>query len=84
VASRVYAKRYSQAVFQIALETKELERWQADLQRIVGMVGDAAFVAWLESPKIRFNDKAQLLSERLKGVNPLALNLVRLLVTKGS
>jgi len=83
MARKAYAKRYSQAVFEIALETKELDRWQSDLKKIVGIVGDAAFLALLESPKFHFADKARLLSERLEGINPLALNLVLLLVTRG-
>jgi len=82
MARKAYAKRYSQAVFEIALETKELDRWQSDLKKIVGIVGDAAFLALLESPKFHFADKAKLLSERLEGINPLALNLVLLLVTR--
>ena len=83
MARKAYAKRYSQAVFEIALETKELDRWQSDLRKIVGIVGDAAFLALLESPKFHFADKARLLSERLEGINPLALNLVLLLVARG-
>ena len=77
--SGAYARRYSQAVFEIALETKELDKWQSDLRKIVSVVGDAAFRALLESPKFRFDEKTRLLSERLEGIGPLALNLVRLL-----
>ena len=83
MARRGYARRYSQAVFEIALETKELDRWQSDLKKVVSVVGDAAFMALLESPRLRFEDKARLLSERLEDINPLALNLVLLLVTRG-
>ena len=83
MARRVYARRYSQALFEIALERKELDRWQSDLRKIASLGEDAAVVAWLESPKLHFDDKTRLLSERLGDVNPLALNLVYLLVTKG-
>jgi len=83
VARRVYARRYSQAVFDIALEAKELDRWQADLRKIVNLAEDAVMATFLESPKINFNDKARLLSEQLNGINPLALNLVYLLVARG-
>ena len=76
------ARRYAQAVFEIALGEKELERWQSDLQKIVGAVGDEQFLAVLESPKIRFEEKSRLLSQ-LRGVGPLVLNLVRLLVARG-
>jgi len=83
MARRAYARRYAQAVFEMALETKELERWQSDLSQIVSVVGDAAFRAALESPKLHFEDKSRLISVRLSPVSPLALNLVRLLVSRG-
>jgi len=76
------ARRYAQAVFEIARETKELDRWRSDLKQIVGAAGDTGFMALLESPRLPFNDKAKILSERLKGISPLALNLVLLLVTR--
>lgn len=82
MARKAYARRYAQAVFEIALEKKELERWQSDLQKIVSTVGDDAFLAAMESPKIKFDDKVRLLSERLGDVNPLVLNLARLLITR--
>jgi len=34
MARRASAKRYAQALFEIALETKELDRWQSDLEKI--------------------------------------------------
>ena len=83
MARRVYARRYSQAVFEIALETEELDRWQSDLRKITSLGEDATFIAFLESPKFHFDDKARLLRERLGDISPLALNLVYLLVTKG-
>jgi F-type H+-transporting ATPase subunit delta len=76
------ARRYAQAVFEIALEKKELERWQSDLQKLVDAVSDDTFLAALESPKIKFEDKAKLLSKRVKDINPLALNLVYILITR--
>lgn len=75
------ARRYAQAVFEIALETRALERWQADLQKLAGAIGNADFLAAMESPKIRFEDKSRLLS-RLGDIGPLALNLARLLIVK--
>jgi F-type H+-transporting ATPase subunit delta len=81
---KAYARRYAQAVFEMALEKKELEQWQSDLQKIAGAVSDANFLAALESPKIKIDDKTRLLSELLGDINPLALNLVRLLIAKAS
>lgn len=76
------ARRYAQAVFEIARETKELDRWRSDLEQIAGAAGDTGFMALLESPRLPFDAKAKILSERLKGISPLALNLVLLLATR--
>ena len=82
MARKAYARRYAQAVFEIALEKKELERWQTDLQKMVDVIGDKTFLAALENPKIKIDDKSRLLSERLGDINPMALNLVRLLIVR--
>ena len=84
MARRVYARRYSQAVFEIAMERQELDRWQSDLRRIADLGEDVTFTTLLESPRLHFDDKARLLSERLGDINPLALNLACLLVIRGS
>ena len=83
MAIRTYARRYAQAVFNIARERNELDRWQSDLRKIATLGEDAPFIALMENPKIHFEAKAKLLTERLGDINPLALNLVYLLVTKG-
>ena len=83
MARRFYARRYAQAVFEIALGRKELDRWQSDLRTIASLGEDDTIIAWLENPKFRFDDKVRLLSEQLGDLNPLALNLVYLLVARG-
>ena len=83
MARKAYARRYSQAVFEIARETGELDRWQSDLRKIAVLAEDESFVALLQSPKVHFDIRARLLSERLGDISPLALNLVYLLVTRG-
>jgi F-type H+-transporting ATPase subunit delta len=84
MARKAYARRYAQAAFEIALEKKEPERWLEDLEKVSGAVADAAFLAALESPKLKLEDKSRLLSEQLGDVNPLVMNLVRLLISRGS
>ena len=83
MARRFSARRYSQAVFNIALERQELERWQSDLNRIADLGKDDVVVALLQNPKLHFDIKSKLLSEQLGEVNPLALNLAYLLVSRG-
>ena len=83
MARKTYPRRYSQAVFNIALEREDLDRWQSDLRKIASLSKDVALSALLESPRVRFDNKVKLLSERLGDINPLALNLVCLLVARG-
>ena len=83
MARRVHARRYAQAVFDIALEANELDSWQSDLRQLASLAENATLIAFLGSPKIRFDDKAKLLSEHLGEIGPLALNLAYLLVASG-
>ena len=78
----ISARRHAQAVFQIALERNELERWQADLEAIRSVVENPQLFALLENPKIRFDEKARLLQDILTGISPLAVNLIAFLVAK--
>jgi len=83
VAKKAMSRRYSQAIFEIALEAKELDKWQSDLSQIAQVTDDASLLAWLQSPRVHFDDKEKVLSGQLKDVNPLALNLLYLLLIKG-
>lgn len=82
MARRAYARRYAQAVFEIALERQELDKWHSDLTKIAGLGDNAELVTLLENPKLRFRDKTKLLAECLGKVNPFALNLAYLLVSR--
>jgi len=77
------AKRYAQAVFELALEKNEFESWQEGLKRIVDLTTDRKLMALLENPNLTFADKKSLLQERLGEINPLTSNLALLLVSKG-
>ncbi len=83
MAKKAFSKRYAQAVFDIALTKNELDKWISDLRDIARLSEDPALIAWLESPKIHFDDKWKLLKEQLAKISPLALNLVGLLVSRG-
>ncbi len=66
----------------IAVETKRLEEWRSALRRIEGVFTDPQLHALLENPKAPFVLKKQLLEEKLKGLDPLVINLASLLVVK--
>ena len=83
MTTSVHARRYSQAVFRIALDKKELNRWQSDLRKIASLVQEDALFTLLQNREVSFDNKAKVLSERLGEINPLAIKLVSLLVAKG-
>lgn len=78
----VAAKRHAQAVFQLALEQGELEKWLEDLKTIATTLSQPQLMAILESPKVHPDEKMELISRCLPGVSQLALNLVYLLVAR--
>ncbi len=77
-------KRYAQAAFELALEKNELEKWQEALEKILEISTDEEFMALLESPRLPFETKKELLLQRLGEIHPLAMNLTLLLVHKGT
>ena len=83
MAREFNAGRYARAIFEIGQERNALDKWQSDLRAIARLTDDVDIINFFESPKIPFQSKAKLLSEQLKEVNPLALNLIYLLITRG-
>ncbi len=77
------ARRYAEAVFEIARERDELNQWQAELAGLVKLREDAALAAWLDNPKVGLELKREYLEAVLTGVSPLARNLVYLLIQRG-
>ena len=80
MARRFLARRYAQAIFE--LDKDRIAEWQSDLEKVISLGQDATIAAYLGNPNIHFKDKARLLHERLGDINPLALNLVYLLLTR--
>ncbi len=76
-------KRYAQAVFEIALESNKLKEWQSNLAKIAKLVEDDEFIGLAENPKVRFDMKTKLVQEKLGKTEPMGLNLVYLLISKG-
>lgn len=83
MATTAAARRYAQAVFDIAVERNELDKWGKELAEIAGVFADASVHAVLESPRVPFSKKQELLGRALPGLSPLGLNLAYLLVKAG-
>ena len=78
------AKRYAQAVFQIAQERNEIDQWADELQASLAVVEDATLRTYLSLPKVRIADKLKAIRESLGSVNPLVRNLVGLLASRNA
>jgi F-type H+-transporting ATPase subunit delta len=79
----IQAKRYAQAVFAIAQEHQELDKWQADLKKLGTLTAIPELVAVMDNPNLAFKDKTRLLGQQIRNVSPLALNLAYLLISRG-
>jgi F-type H+-transporting ATPase subunit delta len=82
MAKKANPRRYATAVFQIAQEKNDYDKWQSDLQHLAAAAADASFLDVLESPRLALADKTRFLKQTLPGLNPLAVNLVLLLVSR--
>jgi F-type H+-transporting ATPase subunit delta len=82
VAEKASARRYAQAVFEIALEKQDLDKWQSDLDKIAVLGEDPALAALLENPRLRVDHKTKLIADAMRDISPLALNLVHMLVAR--
>jgi F-type H+-transporting ATPase subunit delta len=76
-------KRYSQAIFEIALDRKELDKWNLDLQVLNTLSNNSELTSVMENPKFSFEQKSRLLETQIKGISKLAANLAFLLIDKG-
>ncbi|UCG84054.1 MAG: ATP synthase F1 subunit delta [Dehalococcoidia bacterium] len=76
------AKRYAQAVFQIAVENNQIDTWRSEVDTVAATLSDPQLKTILEDPKVHLDDKIELVKKCLPGLSQLALNLAFLLVTK--
>jgi F-type H+-transporting ATPase subunit delta len=79
----VAAKRYARAVFELAWESGELDKWRQEMEKLSALLQEPGLPALLRSAKLPFGHKKKVLDERLKGLSPLTLNLAGLLVLRG-
>lgn len=83
-AKTLKAKRYSQAIFEIAKERDAFDKWQENLQNIAILAQNPEFVSVMENPKFSLEEKYKLLDVQLKNIDPMALNLAYILTSKGN
>lgn len=78
----IVAKRYAEAVFQIATETGTEDRWRDDLASIAELARYPGVAPFLASGKVSQEEKRRLVETALKDLGPQPLNLARLLLER--
>lgn len=76
------AKRYAEALAQIARDGNSWDQWDRDLSGLARLVEQPDFKAVLESPKVPLARKEALISEALPNAGPLVRNLAQLLILR--
>jgi F-type H+-transporting ATPase subunit delta len=83
VIQDVAAKRYAEGAYLIAREDGKEDAWLEGLAAMAQLFGNPEAEAFLGNSRVAPRDKAQLVEEALRGVDPLVLNLARLLLRRG-
>jgi len=76
------ARRYAQAVFEIAQDEERLSEWLSDLTVMVAALEDTNLFSFLSNPKISSPQKKEVLREAFRDIDPKALNLLYLLTSR--
>lgn len=76
------ARRYAQAVFEIARDTNSFDTWDRDLSILNAVMSDPVTRGYLESPKQAETDKRALLDRALEAAQPEAMRLAGLLLER--
>ncbi len=84
MADRQAAKRYAQAAFAIARDSGSdgMASWRSDLDDIAVVLTESDAVGYFAAPRVAVAERQETLA-RVLDVSPLALNLAKLLITKG-
>lgn len=76
------AKRYVQAIVEIARENQSFDAWERDLQKMGAMASDEQVAAFLQNPSIQYADKKKAVDIVLQEAQPEARNLAHLLIER--
>lgn len=78
------ARRYAQAVFELAQESSSLDAWQADLTLAGDVFSDRQVAAYFDDPKRNTAEKQAVVRQMFAGkVQDQTLNLLLLLTERG-
>ena len=77
------AKRYAQAIFELASKQNILIEVSADFQELKKVIAsNEEFMALLNAPKISSDRKKELIAQILTGAQPIVVNMIQFLIEK--
>ncbi len=76
------AKRYAQALVELAREKGSFDAWQRDLGSLRAVVSDADARSFLDNPSVKASDKNQIVDSVLVDAQPEARNLAHMLIER--
>ena len=79
----IAARRYAEAAFEIAREAGTEDRWSEGLALVAAVFSNPEMTAVMQEARISTANKLAAAEQTLAGVDPLVLNLARLLVNRG-
>lgn len=82
MSALVSSKRYAKAIFEIAGEKGNFEEWQNDLDKIAILMQNPDLALLLENPKLKFEQKTDLIDRFMGKSSQETLNFAHLLVLK--
>jgi F-type H+-transporting ATPase subunit delta len=77
------ARRYADAVFEIAQGEGRLAEWEQELELLAAAFSGPNVVTWLSNPSVPEDEKAALIDTALASASPEVRNLAHLLVARG-
>ena len=81
--TRASAKRYAQAIYQMAFEQDSIDRWGEDLKAFTEACEDPGLKNFLAHAKVPLARKVAAVKEGFTTSDPLVRNLLALLVSRG-
>ena len=82
MARQPSSKRYAQALFQLAQEQGTLDEWLGQMREAQSALADPTVTAYLGSPRVRLEQKVEIVSQLLVGLDKFVVNTIGLLVSR--
>jgi F-type H+-transporting ATPase subunit delta len=83
VSAESAARRYADAVFELAQSENRFDEWDTELETLASIFAGSGVIAWLTNPGVAMADKEAVIDTGLAFAGQEARNLGRLLVTSG-